>query len=912
MVPLSEGPGPDRQQNINYNYPIPNMEKLISAPAGPFTRIPAFLLVASILLFQSALNAQSGLWSDPATWGGSLPAAGSTVIINPGQTVILDMDPPALKGIQVRGNLMFADQDINLSTGYILVTGGEFRIGTESAPYDHKAVITFTGDIHDVTGMGLGNKFLMVMGGGKLELHGSRAAVQSWTQLRKPAAEGHVIIETEEAMNWRVGDQIVIAPSGTDANQTEVRTISMISGHQIRVTPPLTFKHYGRIDTVSGYAIDMRAEVGLLTRDIVLQGDNSSEYSKNGGHVMIMNGSIGRVEGVEFYRMGWFGEQGRYPMHWHLSGDGFGEYARNNSIHRSYHRGIVVHGTNGVRVTDNVAYDVFSHCYVIAEDGNEEENVFIGNLGLLTKRIPDMSDFAFPGGQFGSTQSERHPGTFWQMNPNNIVRNNHAAGSIDGIGFFYDETGTASSVPDDFFSGNVAHSNWSSEGSYDRAHYRTTGWGLFVGAGLGEEHPMVFTGFTGYKNTMGGAWLDGLGVLLRNSVLADNGGGVNIQGAGISQVGLIHRSPNQIKNTDKNIGAINIFTSFDHGNKEPKILDVDVIGFDKRIRIETEAVDIYSYARNIEFIGGSGPKIVIDKNEFQGAFIDRKGLVSGSGDPMIYFGRDYDFTTSTCTLDGAANARKCSARDYNNLKIYSDYYDADPVGDIRLTRSGGVTENMFESEVIGDWLPEYGHRQIQWIPSGEAFQVSFTSEPMPNEFFVKMHGLASSGSRLIFTVPSGKMPRVIRTDGTMMPAAPSIADLNYAEDGWFFDEADNRFYLSMNMSSADDLQEELKIKLVPARLASTEELASASLQLMPNPFSRQLILNIPVSQDQVSTSIRLFQADGQQVFDLTNQVFSPGIQTVTIDGSSLAPGTYLYEVRTGSRVFSGSVVRIQE
>jgi len=893
---------------MNFNY-IPFMR---NNTVTTFRFSLGTALLSMALCWTMALGAQSGLWSDPATWGGTLPAAGTTVTIGAGRTVILDVNPPALKGIQVYGNLVFADQNINLSTGYILVVGGEFRIGTEADPYEYKAVITFTGDTVDATGMGLGNKFLMVMGGGRLELHGARAHVPSWTQLRKTASPGHTILETVDAMDWRVGDKVVIAPSGTDPEQAEVRTIVSVLGNQIRVSPSVNFRHYGKIDTVNGYAIDMRAEIGLLTRDIVLQGDASSEVSKNGGHVMIMNGSKAKVEGVEFFRMGWFGQQGRYPMHWHFSGDSYGEYANNNSVHRSFHRGFVVHGTNGVKVNNNVAYDVFSHCFVVAEDGNEMFNEFTGNLGMLTKRIPEMDDFAFPGGQFGSLQSERHPGTFWLTNPNNIVRDNHAAGSLDGIGFFYDGQGTSESLPANFFTGNLSHSNKSTDGSYDRAFYRTTGWGLFVGPGMDNGTPMVFNNFVGYKNTMGGAWLDGQNVTLRNSVLADNGSGVNIQGSSIQGVGLIHETANQIAPTTKNLGAINVFTSFEAGNKEPKIQDVDIIGFDKRIVIETDAVDIYSYARNVEFFGGTGPRIKIDRDDFKGAFVDLRGMVSGTGTPTIYFGEQYDFRTASCTAATTSNAYSCPSREYANLEISSDPYEAGPVGKVRITRNtGSVIEYMYESEVISSWLPEFGHRGTQWVPVNEGFQIGFTDEPMPQEFTLKLHGFSPSGTRLTFQIPSGKAPRLTREDGTLIPANPTLASLTFTEDGWFFNEADNKLHLVMNVNASSSFEKLMNIRLIPARMGVLD-VAAQEVMASPNPFQNQLTLQFDVAYENVQTTVRLFDAEGKVAFEQPSQSLPSGRHTFSIDGSNLAPGTYVYELRTGSKVQTGTVVRIQD
>ena len=73
-----------------------------------------------------------------------------------------------------------------------------------------------------------------------------------------------------------------------------------------------------------------------------------------------MGGASGRVSGAEFYRMGQTNENGRYPMHLHLLGAaGSASYVSDCSVHESFYRGIVVHGTNGTLVTRNVASCAF-------------------------------------------------------------------------------------------------------------------------------------------------------------------------------------------------------------------------------------------------------------------------------------------------------------------------------------------------------------------------------------------------------------------------------------------------------------------------------------------------------------------------------------------------------------------------
>ena len=54
--------------------------------------------------------------------------------------------------------------------------------------------------------------------------------------------------------------------------------IASISGSTITITEPLTYSHYGLSETYGNTeSISMAAEIGLLTRNIVIKGDD--EYS---------------------------------------------------------------------------------------------------------------------------------------------------------------------------------------------------------------------------------------------------------------------------------------------------------------------------------------------------------------------------------------------------------------------------------------------------------------------------------------------------------------------------------------------------------------------------------------------------------------------------------------------------------
>ena len=54
-----------------------------------------------------------------------------------------------------------------------------------------------------------------------------------------------------------------------------------------------------------GRKLDERAEVGLLTRNIVIRGDNVQAKSRMGGHVIVTDTAQARVDGVELTQV-WF------------------------------------------------------------------------------------------------------------------------------------------------------------------------------------------------------------------------------------------------------------------------------------------------------------------------------------------------------------------------------------------------------------------------------------------------------------------------------------------------------------------------------------------------------------------------------------------------------------------------------
>src|SRR6185503_222023 len=450
------------------------------------------------------------------------------------------------------------DADLELTTEWIMLHG-ELAIGSEASPHTRNATITFTDNVKGEDVMaGMGDRGIMISGG-TLNLHGDRT--HTWTKLTNTAKAGSTSIEVLNAAGWRVGDEIVLASTDFDPRQAERRTTSAISGNKITLDKKLDYMHFGKIT----FDVDERGEVGLLTRNIRIQGSaDAAEPPFFGGHVMAMGASKMFVESVELNRMGQNLTLGRYPIHWHLVGDAKGQYVRNASVHDTYNRCVTVHGTNFLRVENNVTYNTVGHCFFL-EDGIEHGNEYIHNLAIQTKChtskpcVPTRLAAAGESPDFDNRQAVRANGqqskdvllpsdntaaSFWITNPDNTFRDNVAAGS-DSNGFWMSlpehpngkfegsEISKATwprRTPFREFKGNVAHSNYDAF-MFDRNIAPNNTFGVTGSSHTGLENPAdpdskalvsVFEDLTAYKNRNGGIWGRGEMHVFRNVKVADN------------------------------------------------------------------------------------------------------------------------------------------------------------------------------------------------------------------------------------------------------------------------------------------------------------------------------------------------------------------------------------------------------
>jgi hypothetical protein len=274
----------------------------------------------------------------------------------------------------------------------------------------------------------MGTKFLAAMDGGTLDIHGGGART-AWTKLGKPVAAGDSTITVDEASGWNAGDEIVITSDTPEPNEAEVHTITRLDGKVLTLDAPLAHARAGTVKMLEGRTVDERAEVGLLTRRVVIQGDVQSDANRFGGHTMIMAGGKALVEGVEFIRMGQYDRLGRYPFHWHVAGKSDGQYIKRSVVKTGYQRGFVVHSTSGVTVADNISFDTTGHNFIV-ETPVTTNNVFDHNLAVNNKLGLFTNPDIIP-------QADSEPAGFWIRSADNTFTNN-AVGGSSANGFWFD------------------------------------------------------------------------------------------------------------------------------------------------------------------------------------------------------------------------------------------------------------------------------------------------------------------------------------------------------------------------------------------------------------------------------------------------------------------------------------------
>ncbi|XP_063411187.1 cell migration-inducing and hyaluronan-binding protein-like [Mytilus trossulus] len=655
----------------------------------------------------------------------------------------------------------------------------------------------------------------------------------------------------EDVSTWKIGDTVVIASTDYDWKQAEEKTLiecPSCNDNQIRVSGPLKFTHYGEIYK----NVDMRGEVGLLTRNILFDSEDSEGSTTYGGNLKALKGfkSV-HIENAEFNDLGQQEVLGRYPLHFHMCEDvdldeATRPWIKHNSIHHSNSRCVTVHGTHGVIVEDNVCYMTKGHGYFL-EDGGEKRTILNGNLGLGQEKgtliISDIS-----------------PTTFWITNPLSYVRNNVAAGGEGkGYWFTYPRIPLGPSADKGYmlqdearhtviseFDNNVAHSNRQHGFFLDNEFHpdgSATGYNRYrpkedpimhLKYQNSTDKPSIINRMTAYKNTPRNAWIRGGMFKITHASLADSAELLNIVKENsalqfVDQSVFIGDSPNLGEPAEVNGQPVSIGRSF------PQLSANMMESFNPRKGIALRRGPIYvtdvfldDFADNEYYQMGA---ISWDKMQGQSPFHGITNAQFGFSDPSEgnrVKGILQDETTRT-----GDDIR--TFRDLDNSMLSLDVSD-DSVVTVLSPEAFHMTE---ECKIRSNWnfgycKHAYGKLAIKYptenvltmtrdddyetarvdadspgdasflVITGESYSYSmYFEEAVPNEFGILMVGLSKSQSvRLGVCIPSDATFRVF---GGMVKwaAVDSLSDVDAIGD-YFYDS--DTGYLSMFLSDSREFE----------------------------------------------------------------------------------------------------------
>ena len=410
-------------------------------------------------------------WSDPATWGGTVPGAADVAVLD--KPVMLDVDATVAGArVEAAGELVFdpAASRTLASTGNVVVHGA-LRARPEGPGVHH--VLRFDGiDESRVQG---GHAMepvdtdigLWVVGAGILDVAGTPK--KAWTNLTGGADAGASSIEVGDAAGWQVGDEIVVTPTVSTtvegyAETHDRRTIAAVSGNRVELNEALSHPH-PTVTVKPG--VTHTAEVLNLTRNVRIEGTPEGR-----AHVMLV-GLTGK-QAISYLGLrhlgpqaphpegGTMGAVGRYSLHFHTSLDATqGTVVEGVVSYDGGNHSFVPHLSHGITLRDCVAHDQEDAAFwwdPPHEEEDEETNESVPSNDLVYERCVASLIKPTSGAEYEVTGFVLGPGQ------RNVARGCVAVGvqgedsSTPGFGW----RGDALEAHPWVFEDNLSHDNYGS------------------------------------------------------------------------------------------------------------------------------------------------------------------------------------------------------------------------------------------------------------------------------------------------------------------------------------------------------------------------------------------------------------------------------------------------------------------
>lgn len=386
-------------------------------------------------------------WSDENTWDKKIPQKFSSVLIPEAKNILYDISFFELKLLIIEGNFFFSSMDIELKVEKLIIRGGSLFAGTSDNPFPNQLKITMKEMINEnallisnelednVTRQYSAKTFVLFKG--KLQLHGSQRI--RWTVLSKTAYKDDVHVELIKTVDWKVGDQILIGKSDQKDNY-ELKKIKQINDKNITFEEPLLYNH-----TCYTYEdVSLCPEIGILTSNIIFQGDPSQINSLKIGGILIIDGFGGVyenqacIENVYFLNVGQAYNLGAFPIYYRDVPTMFKSYFRSNVIENGFNRAIALKSSNNILISDNLIYKIYGNA-ISTMQGSEIYNKIYNNLIMKTDYSYDKID-----------SKDYEVAGIMILNPENYLIGNHVSDSSEyGIAFIFENS------PKNFYSASI-------------------------------------------------------------------------------------------------------------------------------------------------------------------------------------------------------------------------------------------------------------------------------------------------------------------------------------------------------------------------------------------------------------------------------------------------------------------------
>ncbi|HEX2050636.1 MAG TPA: hypothetical protein VHJ34_08395 [Actinomycetota bacterium] len=310
-------------------------------------------------------EAATARWSDPATWRDGVPGRRDVAVVR--GRVLLDVDVRVAGVVVKPGAALVFDprRSRSLSSTGNVVVEGALVMRPARASVRHTITFEgvdeerFVGGGHEVLRSDVG---LWVMHHGYLDVTGTPK--RAWARAAGAVAAGATAVELDaDPDGWRVGDEIVVTPTGPPApghhERFDAARVAAVDGRRVTLDRATVHSHPA-VEVAPGTTLT--AEVLNLTRNVRIggtRGGRAHVFVHSQHPQTIQHAVVRHVGPRRTTRSVTTAVLGRYGMHFHHSYDGSrGSVVRGVVVRDCGNHSFVPHTSHGTTFDSCIAYDV--------------------------------------------------------------------------------------------------------------------------------------------------------------------------------------------------------------------------------------------------------------------------------------------------------------------------------------------------------------------------------------------------------------------------------------------------------------------------------------------------------------------------------------------------------------------------